>query len=100
MSTLGPKQALFAQFATIAKTLGHAHRLELLEQLAQGERSVEVLADQLLHISNDEPAGRADAEVLVLEAKVGLQIWTRRRTCPQMAASTHHGMLLALLGLL
>ena len=44
MSTLGPKQALFAQFAAIAKTLGHAHRLELLEQLAQGERSVEILA--------------------------------------------------------
>ena len=46
MSTLGPKQALFAQFAAIAKTLGHAHRLELLEQLAQGERSVDVLADR------------------------------------------------------
>ena len=53
MSTLGPKQALFAQFATIAKTLGHAHRLELLEQLAQGERSVEVLADRTgLSIAN------------------------------------------------
>src|SRR5579864_1366150 len=46
MSTLGPKQALFAQFAAVAKTLGHAHRLELLEQLAQGERSVEVLAQR------------------------------------------------------
>jgi rhodanese-related sulfurtransferase len=44
MSSRGPKQALFAQFAVIAKTLGHAHRLELLEQLAQGERSVEILA--------------------------------------------------------
>jgi rhodanese-related sulfurtransferase/DNA-binding transcriptional ArsR family regulator len=46
MSTLGPKQALFAQFAAIAKTLGHAHRLELLEQLAQGERTVEILASR------------------------------------------------------
>ena len=44
MSSQGPKQALFAQFAIVAKTLGHAHRLELLEQLAQGERSVDVLA--------------------------------------------------------
>lgn len=53
MSTLGPKQALFAQFAAVAKTLGHAHRLELLEQLAQGERSVEVLADRTgLSIAN------------------------------------------------
>ena len=46
MSTRNPKLALFAQLATVAKSLGHAHRLELLEQLAQGERSVEVLADR------------------------------------------------------
>ncbi len=46
MSRQSPKQALFAQFAIVAKTLGHAHRLELLEQLAQGERSVEVLAQR------------------------------------------------------
>ena len=46
MSTRNPKLALFAQFATVAKSLGHANRLELLEQLAQGERSVEVLADR------------------------------------------------------
>jgi rhodanese-related sulfurtransferase/predicted transcriptional regulator len=53
MSTPGPKQLLFAQFAAIAKTLGHSHRLELLEQLAQGERSVEVLADRTgLSIAN------------------------------------------------
>jgi ArsR family transcriptional regulator len=37
---------LFAEFATIAKTLGHSHRLELVEQLAQGERSVEALAER------------------------------------------------------
>jgi ArsR family transcriptional regulator len=53
MSSQGPKQALFAQFAAIAKTLGHAHRLELLEQLAQGERTVEVLASRTgLSIAN------------------------------------------------
>jgi rhodanese-related sulfurtransferase/DNA-binding transcriptional ArsR family regulator len=46
MSTPSPKSSLFAHFATVAKSLGHAHRLELLEQLAQGERSVEVLADR------------------------------------------------------
>jgi ArsR family transcriptional regulator len=46
MSALGPKQAMFAQFAAVAKTLGHASRLELLEQMAQGERSVEVLSDR------------------------------------------------------
>jgi ArsR family transcriptional regulator len=43
---VGPKQALFAQFAAVAKAFGHTHRLELLEQMAQGERSVEVLSDR------------------------------------------------------
>ncbi len=46
MSSQGPKQALFAQFARVAKALGHPHRLELLEQLSQGERNVEVLAER------------------------------------------------------
>jgi rhodanese-related sulfurtransferase/DNA-binding transcriptional ArsR family regulator len=46
MSSLNPKLALFAQFAAVAKALAHTHRLHLLEQLAQGERSVEVLADR------------------------------------------------------
>jgi ArsR family transcriptional regulator len=46
MTARGPKQALFEQFAAVAKALGHAHRLELLEQLAQGERSVEMLAQR------------------------------------------------------
>jgi rhodanese-related sulfurtransferase/biotin operon repressor len=53
MSIRSPKLALFAQFAAVAKSLAHAHRLELLEQLAQGERSVEVLADRTgLSIAN------------------------------------------------
>jgi ArsR family transcriptional regulator len=41
---VGPKQAIFASLAEIAQALGHAHRLELLEHLGQGERSVEDLA--------------------------------------------------------
>ncbi len=40
----GPKQALFEEFARVAQALGHAHRLALLEQVAQGERSVDTLA--------------------------------------------------------
>lgn len=44
MSSIGPKQAIFASLAEVARALGHAHRLELLEHLAQGERSVEGLA--------------------------------------------------------
>ena len=44
MSSVGPKQHVFASLAQIAQALGHAHRLELLEHLGQGERSVEDLA--------------------------------------------------------
>lgn len=44
MSSLGPKQAIFASLAEVAQALGHAHRLELLEHLGQGECSVEELA--------------------------------------------------------
>ena len=40
-----PKHQLQEQFAQVAKALSHAHKLELLELLAQGERSVEVLAN-------------------------------------------------------
>src|SRR5215813_7758651 len=47
MSSANPKQVLFAQFAAVAKAVAHPHRLELLEQVAQGERSVEVLADRI-----------------------------------------------------
>lgn len=46
MSSSNPKRALFAQFAMVARAIGHEHRLELLEQLAQGERGVEALADR------------------------------------------------------
>jgi rhodanese-related sulfurtransferase/DNA-binding transcriptional ArsR family regulator len=39
-----PKQALFEQLAVIGRALGSAARLELLDFLAQGERTVEDLA--------------------------------------------------------
>jgi rhodanese-related sulfurtransferase/DNA-binding HxlR family transcriptional regulator len=44
VSSIGPKQSIFASLAEVAQALGHAHRLELLEHLAQGERSVEELS--------------------------------------------------------
>lgn len=53
MSSRNPKAAVFAGFAEVAKALGHAHRLEILELLAQGERSVEALAERAgLSIAN------------------------------------------------
>ena len=44
MHNQGPKYHLYAQFAQVAKALSHPHKLELLELLAQRERSVEALA--------------------------------------------------------
>jgi rhodanese-related sulfurtransferase len=38
------KQELFTQFARVGKALGNGNRLELLEFIAQGERSVDQLA--------------------------------------------------------
>ena len=44
-----PKTELFEQLASVAKALGHPVRLELMEHLGQGERSVEVLAQLVGH---------------------------------------------------
>ena len=46
MSSESPKRAIFGQLAIVARSIAHAHRLELVEQLGQGERSVEVLASR------------------------------------------------------
>ena len=48
-----PKKRIFAQLARMAKALAHAHRLDLIEALGQGERSVEELAETVgLPIAN------------------------------------------------
>ena len=44
MANKGFKKQIFTQFSQIAKALSNGHRLELLELLAQGDRSVEQLA--------------------------------------------------------
>lgn len=44
MSSVGPKQAILTGLAEVAQALGHPHRLELLEHIAQGRRSVEELS--------------------------------------------------------
>jgi rhodanese-related sulfurtransferase/DNA-binding transcriptional ArsR family regulator len=43
---IGPKQAMFEAFASVARALGHPHRLEILEHLGQGERGVEALSER------------------------------------------------------
>jgi rhodanese-related sulfurtransferase/DNA-binding transcriptional ArsR family regulator len=46
-SSRGVKATLYKSFAEIAKAAAHPHRLALLEQLAQGERNVDALADRV-----------------------------------------------------
>lgn len=45
--SIGPKHALFTEFAAVARALGHAHRLELIEHISQGERNVESLSERV-----------------------------------------------------
>jgi ArsR family transcriptional regulator len=45
VSSSSPKHAIFERLADVAQAIGHAHRLELLERMAQGARSVEDLAN-------------------------------------------------------
>ena len=53
MSTPNIKHRLFEQFARVGKALGSPVRLELLECLGQGQRSVEALAEKCgLPVSN------------------------------------------------
>lgn len=53
MSSGNPKRAVLAGFAEVAKAFAYPHRLEILEQLAQGDRSVEALAERVgLSIAN------------------------------------------------
>lgn len=53
MVSTGPKQALFAEFAAVARALGSPRRLEMLEHLGQDERGVEALAQRVgLSVAN------------------------------------------------
>ena len=70
--SLSAKLDLFAAFADIARGLGNAHRLDLLEHLAQGEKSVEALAIKAgLSVAN------ASQHLQALR-KVGLVVGERR----------------------
>jgi rhodanese-related sulfurtransferase/DNA-binding transcriptional ArsR family regulator len=79
MSSNGFKQDLFAQFARVGKALSHGNRLELLEFIAQGERSVDELskvagltvANTSQHLQQLRQAG------LVACRKEGLKVYYR-----------------------
>jgi len=79
MSTSNFKHDLFAQFARVGKALGNGNRLELIEYIAQGERSVDELAkvsgltvaNTSQHLQQLRQAG------LVLCRKAGLKVFYR-----------------------
>ena len=79
MSSSNFKHDLFSQFAMVGKALGNGNRLELLEFLAQGERSVEDLAtvsgltvaNTSRHLQQLRQAG------LILSNKQGLRVFYR-----------------------
>ena len=61
------KDALFGAFASVAKALGNGHRAEIIDVLAQGERSVEDLARRDRPIGGEHlapPPGLADVGLL------------------------------------
>lgn len=73
------KRGLYERFAQIGKAIGHIHRLELLESLAQGERSVDSLAQACaMPVSNTSHHLQVlrDAGLLV-SRKAGLQVFYR-----------------------
>ena len=71
------KHDLFNQFARVGKALGSGNRLELLEYLAQGERSVEALAKVAgLTVANTSQHLRQLRQAgLVTSRKEGLKVY-------------------------
>ena len=57
------KARLFGEFARIGKALGNPHRLQLIEVLAQGERTVEQLAEDV-----GSPVANVSQHLQVLKA--------------------------------
>jgi rhodanese-related sulfurtransferase len=67
MADRAAKDALYAAFATLGKALGNGHRAEIIDVLAQGERSVEDLAveiDQSVANTSHHLRSLADAGLL------------------------------------
>lgn len=79
MSSGGFKHELFAHFARVGKVLGNAHRLALLESVAQGERSVESLAQAAgLSVANaSQHLQHLRRSGLVISRKQGQQVFYR-----------------------
>src|SRR6266550_2395058 len=73
------KDRLYGQFARIGKALASPHRLELLELLAQGERTVDSLANEIeLSLANTSQHLQALRQASLVESrKEGLYVYYR-----------------------
>jgi DNA-binding transcriptional ArsR family regulator/rhodanese-related sulfurtransferase len=73
------KDRLYGQFARIGKALSSPHRLEILELLAQGERTVESLATEIgLSLANTSQHLQALRQAALVESrKEGLFVYYR-----------------------
>jgi rhodanese-related sulfurtransferase len=73
------KDGLYAEFSVLGKALANPHRLELLDLLAQGERSVEELASEAaLSLANASAHLQVLRQARLVEAeKRGLNVFYR-----------------------
>ena len=73
------KNRLYGQFARIGKALSNPHRLEILELLAQGERTVDSLATEIgLSLANTSQHLQALRQAALVESrKDGLFVYYR-----------------------
>src|SRR5262245_18322668 len=64
------KNRLYGQFARIGKALGSPHRIEMLELLAQGERTVDSLASEIgLSVANASQHLQALRQAALVESR-------------------------------
>lgn len=79
MSSSMFRHELFSQFARIGKALGHGNRLEMLELLAQGGRSVEALAKacELSVANTSQHLQQLRQAGLVITRKQGQRVYYR-----------------------
>lgn len=70
MGERAAKDDLFEAFASVAKALGNGHRAEIVDVLAQGERSVEALSEEIgQSIANTSHHVRRLADVGLVESR-------------------------------
>ena len=79
MSSQSPKHQLLEQFAQVAKAMGHASRFDLLELLAQGQRSVDDLAQVagLTTANTSQHLQHLRRVGLIMSSKRGLHVFYR-----------------------